>query len=178
MALGKQKKQEVVQDVSNLLSTSKLTVMAAYAGTPVKALQQLRRDSRTSGTTVRVIKNRMVIKALEGSDKFKDIDTSVLRGMLLYAFNSGDEAAPAQNLAEFAKTQPSLQFVGGFSADGQFISADDVAALAALPSKDQLRAQLAGTLKAPFSGLVGVMSANLRSLVTVLNARIDKLGAT
>ena len=69
MALSKDKKQQVVQDVNDLLSSSKMTVVAKYQGTTVKALQGLRKDARANGTKVKVIKNRLVIQALKSDDK-------------------------------------------------------------------------------------------------------------
>src|SRR5688500_3458307 len=123
MALTKKKKDEVVEQVSKMLADSKMTVVATYQGTPVKAMQQLRRNGRENGTQLKVVKNRLVIKALQGTDNLKDTDVSALSGMLLYAFNSEDEVAPAQVLANFAKTQPTIEFVGAFSAEGKFLSA-------------------------------------------------------
>lgn len=176
MALTKEKKNQVVADVTELLSNSKLTVVAAYKGTPVKAMQDLRRSGRDSGTTLKVVKNRLVIKAIQSTDAIKDADTSALNGMLLYAFNSQDEVAPAQTLANFAKTQPTIEFIGAFTPEGAFIGPDDVKALANLPSKTQLRSMLVGTLAAPLSGFVNVMSGNVRGVLNVLNARADALG--
>lgn len=176
MALTKEKKNEVVKEVSDLLSTSKMTVVAAYKGTPVKAMQALRRSGRDNGTTLKVVKNRLVIQAMKQTDTLKATDTSMLNGMLLYAFNSDDEAAPAQTLANFAKTQPTLEFVGAFAADGTFMDADDVKAIASLPSKDQLRGMLVGTLAAPLSGFMNVMAGNVRGVMNVLNARAEALG--
>lgn len=175
MALTKAKKHEVVNQVSALLNDSKMTVVARYQGTSVKEMQQLRRQTRESGTKVQVIKNRLVIKALESVDKFKGVDTSALTGQLLYAFNAEDEVAPAQLLAQFAKMQPNVQFVGAFSADGTFLPADDVKALASLPSKEQLRAQLVGTIGAPLSGFVNVLSGNVRGVLNVLNSRAEAI---
>lgn len=177
MALTRQKKESVVSEVAELLSSSKMTVVAAYPGTTVKAIQQLRKDARGSGTKVRVVKNRLAIKALEQTETLKNVDTSALTGQLLYAFNSEDEVAPAQALNNFAKLNPSIQFVGAITADGTFIGADDVKALASLPSKEQLRGQLVGTIAAPLTGFVGVMSGNLRGILYALNARAEKLGA-
>jgi large subunit ribosomal protein L10 len=171
MALTKDKKNEVVKEVSDLLSNSKMTVVAAYQGTPVKALQQLRRDGRENGTQMKVVKNRLVIKALQGTDTFKDVDTSTLNGMLLYAFNSEDEVAPAQVLANFAKKQPTLEFVGAFSAEGKFLSAEEVTALATLPSKDQLIAQVIATLLSPVNDIVGALSGNLHALLDGVEAK-------
>ena len=174
MALSKDKKHQVVDEVSQLLDSSKMTVVTAYKGTPVKAMQELRRQGRDNGTVIKVVKNRLVIKALSGIDKFKDVDASSLEGMLLYTFNPTDEVAPAQTIANFAKTQPTLEFVGAFTNDGQLIGADDVKALASLPSKEQLRGMLVGTISAPLSGFVNVMSGNLRGFLNVLSAKAEQ----
>lgn len=176
MALTKVKKDKVIAEIGQLLGSSKMTVVAAYPGTTVKAMQELRRSGRDSGTVVRVVKNRLVIKALQGTENLKNTDTSALNGQLLYAFNSEDEAASAQTLANFAKTNPSIVFVGAIDADGTFMAADDVKALASLPSKDQLRAQLVGTLAAPLSGFINVLAGNLRGVLNVLNARTETIG--
>jgi large subunit ribosomal protein L10 len=176
MPLTKDKKNEVVSEVAKLLGVSKLTVVAKYEGTGVKAMQQLRRDASQNGTKVKVVKNRLVVQALKATDDLKSVDTSALEGMLLYAFNEQDEVAPAQNLHAFAKTNPTLEFVGGITPDGQFISADDVKELANLPSKDQLRGMLVGTLAAPLSGFVNVMAGNVRGVMNVLSARAEAIG--
>ncbi len=176
MALTKDKKNEVVAEVADLLASSKMTVVAKYQGTGVKALQTFRREARDSGTVAKVVKNRLVIKALQANGTFKDADVSSLEGMLLYVFNSEDEVAPAQAIANFAKTNPTLEFVGAYTADGQFIGADDVKALASLPSKQQLRGMLVGAIGAPLSGFVNVLSGNVRGILNVLNARAEALG--
>lgn len=171
MALTKDQKNEVVAEVSELLSTSKMTVVAKYQGTTVKALQQLRRDTRESGTKVKVIKNRLVIKALAANDTLKGVDTSELEGMLLYAFNDADEVAPAQSLNTFAKANPSLQFVGAITAEGTFIGAEDVKALAGLPGKDELIAQVIATLASPLNDVVSGLSGNLYGLLDGVEAK-------
>ena len=165
MALQRVKKNEVVAEVSDLLASSKLTVVAAYQGTTVKAIQTLRKDAKETGTKVSVIKNRLVIKALQSSETLKDVDVSALKGQLLYAFNSTDEVAPASSLAAFAKTNPSIQFVGAITAEGKFIGAEDVKALAALPSKNQLIAQVIATLTSPLNDVMNGLSGNLHALL-------------
>jgi large subunit ribosomal protein L10 len=175
MALSKDQKQSVVNEVKDLLASSKLTVAAKYQGTAVKQFQALRRSAKDSNTQLKVIKNRLVIKAITSSDNLKNIDTSSLNGQLLYAFNAEDEVAPAQTLANFARKNPQIEFVGAITEDGQFIGPDDVKALASLPSKDQLRAQLVGTIAAPLSGFVNVLSGNVRGVLNVLNARSEAI---
>lgn len=171
MALTKDKKNEVVAEVSQLLANSKLTVIAAYQGTPVKAMQELRRLGRENGTTMKVVKNRLVKKAIETTDSIKSSDTSALEGMLLYAFNSEDEVAPAQVLANFAKKQPSIKFVGAISSEGKFLSAEEVTALSVLPSKNELIAQLIATLTSPVSDIMSGLSGNLHALLDGVEAK-------
>ncbi len=174
MALTKDQKNQVVADVSELLAHSKLTVVAQYQGTGVKQMQELRRNARETGTVVKVVKNRLVRQALLATDDLKDTDVSALTGQLLYAFNADDEVAPAQALANFAKQQPSIQFVGAITPEGKFMAVDDVKSLASLPSKDQLRAQLVGTIGAPLSGFVNVLNGNLRGFLNVLSAKAEQ----
>lgn len=171
MALTKQKKQEVIEEVSTLLSESKLTVVAKYTGTTVKQLQELRRTAREDNTNVKVVKNRLVIQAIKNSDLYKDADTSALTAQLLFAFNSEDEIAPAKALATFAKKNPTIEFVGAYTNDGLFIGAEDVKALAALPSKAQLVAGIINTLQSPVHGVMSGLSGNLHGLLQGLEAK-------
>lgn len=175
MALKKDKKNSIVEEVSKSLVDSKLTVVAEYKGTPVKAMQELRQIAKESNATVKVVKNRLVIKAFADIEAFKATDTSILNGMLLYAFSPVDETAGAQAIAQFAKKQPTLKIVGAYTSNGEFINSTDANAIALLPSKDQLRAQLVGTLSAPLSGFLTVLSGNVRGILNVLNARADQI---
>ncbi|MBP6917135.1 50S ribosomal protein L10 [Candidatus Saccharibacteria bacterium] len=175
MALSKEQKEKVVTETTQLLESSKMTVLAQYSGIPVKSMQVLRKTARDNQTVVRVIKNRLVLQALNKVDKLKNVDKSVFKNQLLYAFNSQDEVAAAQALNNFAKTEPSLKFIGAISGDGAVLSVDDVKALANLPSKEALRAQLAGTVAAPLSGFVNVLNANLRGFLNILDARAKQI---
>ena len=171
MALTREEKKQVVQDISDLLSASKMTVVAKYEGTTVKALQALRREARANGTNIRVVKNRLFIQALKGVDALKDVETSELQGMLLYAFNNEDEVAAAKVLADFAKANPSLEFVGAVSSEGQFVDSDSVKALALLPGKDQLIAEVIATLLSPVHDVTNALSGNLHALLDGVEAK-------
>ncbi len=175
MALSRDKKNQIYEDVSKILEDSKLTVVAKYAGTPVKKLQELRKNAKDSSTTVKVYKNRIVLKALQNNPKFKDVDTSLFTGMLIYASNSLDELSSAKLIADFAKANPTLEIVGSLSIDGQLLNAVDTKELASIPPMDVLRGQLVGTLAAPLSGFVSVVSGNVRSLLNVLNAHTEQV---
>lgn len=171
MALTKQEKHDVVAEIADLLATSKMMVVAAYPGTTVKAMQGLRKEARGNGTKVRVVKNRLVIKAIKQNEKLKGADTSSLNGQLVYAFNSEDEVAPAQVIAQFAKKNPTLEFVGAISADGTFLDAQSVQALAILPSKNELIAQVVATLASSLDQVMNGLSGNLHALLDGVSAK-------
>src|SRR5262249_55225438 len=125
---------------------------------------------KEGGTKVKVVKNRLVAQALKAADGLKDVDVSALEGMLLYAFNDQDEVAPAQSLNDFAKKNPSLQFVGGITPEGKFISVDEIKALAVLPGKTVMIAGIINTLNAPVRNAVSALG-NLPAILGGLEAK-------
>lgn len=177
MPITKDQKQQQVAELTDLLSSSKLTVFASYDGTGVKQMQALRKNAKETETAIKVVKNRLVKVALSSNDKLKDTDTSMLHGQLLYAFNPEDEVSPAQTLHAFGKENPTLKILGAIDSEGNILSEEEANHLATLPTKDQLRGQLVGVIAAPLSGFVSVLAGNMRGLVNVLSARKDTLEA-
>jgi large subunit ribosomal protein L10 len=171
MAISRDKKTALVAEMSELLTSAKLTVFAQYQGMSVGDVQELRRAAREAGVTIKVVKNRLVRVALASSDVYKDTDTAPLTGQLLYAISADDEVAPAQVLNTYAKTNPALQFVGGFSAEGLLLSAEDVKALAGLPSKNQLIAEVVAQLLSPVHDVTNALSGNLHALLDGVEAK-------
>lgn len=171
MAISRDKKNTLVAETSELLETSKLTVFAQYQGLSVADVQTLRGLAREAGVTIKVVKNRLVRVAMSESKTYKSTDTSMLTGQLLYAVSSDDEVAPAQILDKFAKTNPALQFVGAFASDGTVMSADDVKALAGLPSKNQLIGQVVSQLLSPVNDVTNALSGNLHALLDGIEAK-------
>jgi large subunit ribosomal protein L10 len=170
VALTKDQKSAVVAEVSELLTGSKMTVVANYKGVTVKSIQALRKQAKDSGTVVKVVKNRLVKQAIGKVDSLKNVETNELKEQLLYAFNSEDEVSPAKALSDFAKTEPALQFVGAITAEGKFISAEEVKALANLPSKNQLIAGIVNTLSSPLNGAMSALSGNLHGYLKAIEA--------
>lgn len=171
MAISKDKKQALVAELSELLTTAKGTAFAAYQGMSVAEVQDLRKAAREAGVTILVVKNRLVRVALGASDTYKSADTSALSGQLLYAFSTEDEVMPAKVLDEFAKTHPALELAGGFSAEGLAISAADIKALAGLPSKQQLIAETIAQLLSPVHDVTNALSGNLHALLDGVEAK-------
>ena len=166
MAISKDKKNELVAELSDLLGNAKMTVFAKFAGVSVADMQVLRRAAREAGVKIKVVKNRLVIKAMESSDAYKDTDKTGLSGQLLYAISSDDEVAPAQVLDKFAKSNPALELVGGFSGIGANLDTTQIKDLAGLPSKDELIAQVVATLLSPLDSSINAID----SLGGILNA--------
>lgn len=175
MAISRDKKNALVSELAELFANAKGSVGAAYTGLTVADLQDLRAAARENNVTIKVAKNRLIRVALSTEDKFKNTDTSLLTGQLVYAFSSEDEVAPAQVMAKFAKTHPDLKLVVGFDGTGAALNTATVVALAALPTKDQLRGQLVSVLAAPLSGFLGVANGAQRGFAQVLSQRAESL---
>jgi large subunit ribosomal protein L10 len=173
MAISRDKKEALVAEMSEALNGAKMTVYAKYAGLTVADLQELRKNAREAGVSIKVIKNRLVRVAMEQDKTYKDTDLSDLNGQLLYAISSEDEVAPAQILDKFAKNHPGLEFVGAFSGEGVNLAAAEVKNLAGLPSKNQLIAEVVATLLSPVNDITNGLSGNLHGLLDAIAAKAE-----
>ncbi len=171
MAISRDKKQALVGEMTELLSTSKMTVFAEYNGLSVAELQELRAKAREAGVVIKVIKNRLVRVALAETKALKDVDASDLKGQLLYAMSDSDEVAPAQVLDKFAKDHSALQLVGGISGEAALLAVDEVKALAGLASKEQLIAETIAQLLSPVHDITNGLSGNLHALLDGVEAK-------
>jgi len=173
MAISKDKKNTLVADLTELLTSSKLTVYAKYQGLSVKELEELRHAARENNVKIKVVKNRLVKVAMGDINVYKDTDTTGLTGQLLYALSDNDEVAPAKVLAEFAKTHPNLEMVGGFNEAGQNVSGDEVKALAALPSKNELVAQVVAQLLSPLTDSISATAGGVSEIISGLENKAN-----
>ena len=173
MAISKDKKNTLVADLTELLSNAKSTVYAKYQGLTVAELQELRKNAREAGVKIKVVKNRLVRVAMNQIAVYKDTDTTGLTGQLLYAVSDDDEVAPAKILAEFAKKHKALDLVGGFSDLGIALSQDEVKSLAAMPSKNELIAQVVAQLLSPVTDSISGLSGGLSGIVSGLEAHAN-----
>ncbi len=170
MAITRAEKEKAVSALNDDLSRLSLAVLTDYRGLTVNEVEALRQNLRDEGMTYRVTKNTLLKLALKSNSKLSDIDPEMFKGPMALAFGFDDEVAPARVVFQFAKEHEALEIVGAITADGQLLSAAEVKALATLPSREQLLGHLVGTIAAPLSSFVGLMGANVRSIVNVLNA--------
>ncbi|HMQ96150.1 MAG TPA: 50S ribosomal protein L10 [Candidatus Saccharibacteria bacterium] len=172
MAISRDKKNALVEELTNLLSNAKMTSFASYAGISVAELQELRKNAREAGVTIKVVKNRLVKVAAGTVPTLKDLDID-LQGQLLYAISDSDEVAPAQVLDKFAKDHPNLELVGAISGEGALLSTDEVKSLAGLPSKEQLIAETIAQLLSPVHDVTNGLSGNLHALLDGVEAKVN-----
>lgn len=172
---NKSQKTELIAEVAAKAKDSKALVFANFKGVSVKDITTLRRSLRETGSSWQVLKKTLLNRALD--EVGVKVDARALDGQVGVAFSS-DEVAAAKTIADFLKAnkESTLSIVGG-SLGSESLSVDAVKALAKLPSRDELRAQLVGTLQAPIAGFVRTLSGNLAGLVRVLAQVRDGKGA-
>ncbi len=158
-------KEKIVGDVRQRFEQSNIVVVAHYRGLPVAQMTDLRRQMRQAGGEIRVVKNTLARRAAQGTP-FEPVG-ELLTGPTCIAL-SQDPVAPAKVLTEFSKKNPTLQVVGGVM-DGNRVNTGEIAALAKLPSREVLLAQLMGVMMGPLRGFVTVLSALPGGLVRVLD---------
>jgi large subunit ribosomal protein L10 len=167
MAITRNKKEQVLTDLESQLEGAKAVVFADYRGTTVKKIDELRRNLRKENVSAKVAKITLIKRALEKSGI--DVSGMDFKAPIAIAVSKEDEVAPARILSAFVKENKNAKILMGIM-NNQIITAAQVSALAALPSKQELYGQVVGTLAAPVSSFVNVLAGNLRSLVYALNA--------
>ncbi len=172
MAITREKKGTLVDGYVERLRRSQAVIVAEYRGLTVKQLETLRRELRALDSEVVVSKNTLLARALTQTGM--QAPKSLLSGPTAATFCFGDLAAPAKALTRYAKDTKILVIRGGLMGQSAFDGAG-VQALTELPGRDQLRAQVVGTLQGPLGGLVNVLSGPMRGFLTVLNARVGQL---
>ena len=155
MSLNKSEKAAVITDVSAQAARSQTLALAEYRGLTVEHLNKLRVDARAKGVYLHVLKNTLARRAVNGTPF--EVAAGAMVGPLIYGF-SEDAVAAAKVLSDFAKGNDKLVVKGGAYA-GKMLDADGVKALASIPSREVLIAQIAGLLKSPIQRMAGVLAA-------------------
>jgi large subunit ribosomal protein L10 len=165
-------KVAVVNEVRERFSAAGAAVLTEYRGLNVAAISQLRRQLREAGGEYKIYKNTLVRFATR--DLGLEID-EWLTGPTAIAFIEGDAAAVAKALRDYARTNPALVVKGGLLGT-KALSADEVRALAELPSREVLLSQIAGALAAPMQQFAGLLQALPRNFAYGLKALLDERG--
>jgi large subunit ribosomal protein L10 len=160
-----------VEAIKGRLEGSVAALLTEYRGLDVKDLFELRAALRGSRTEYRVLKNTLTSIAVKEVG-YQDL-VPLLQGPTAVAFVHGDPVQAAKDLAEFARTHPSLVLKGGVL-DGKVLDADEVRRLATLESREVLLARVAGMLKGHLQQGVNLLAAPLRQVATMTAALRDQ----
>ncbi|MGC8462741.1 MAG: 50S ribosomal protein L10, partial [Acidimicrobiales bacterium] len=166
-------KVAVVDEVRERLAAAEGALLTEYRGLTVAELARLRQALSAVGGDYKVYKNTLVRLAVAGGPQ--EGLAELLTGPTAIAFVHGDVSAVAKALRDFARSTPNLVLKGGMVGSGA-LSAQDVTALADLPPRDVLLAQVAGALAAPLRQLAGLFEALPRNLAYGLSALIEQGG--
>lgn len=168
MALRLADKEKLVAEVSEVAASAESAVAAEYRGLSVAQMTELRTKARDEGVYVKVIKNTLAKRAVQGTD-FECL-SEVLRGPLMLAFSREDPGAAARLVKSFAKDNDHL-VTKAVAISGELYGAEDLGRLASLPNLDQARAMLLGVLSAPAGQLARTLAETPAMLARALAAR-------
>ena len=154
MSLNLEDKKEVVAEVSARLAKAKAVVLAEYRGLPVEDITVLRSQARAAGVYLRVLKNTLARRAVQGTPFEKLADHMV--GPLAYGI-SDDPVAAAKVLHAYAKGNEKLVIKGGMMPN-HLMTAKEVGSLATMPGREELLARLMGTMQAPIAKFVQTLN--------------------
>lgn len=175
MALSFNEKEAIVAEVAEIASSAFSVVVAEYAGLESVDMDDLRAKSREGGVRLRVVKNTLARRALEGTD-FACLQDSLV-GPVVMAFSQEDPGAAARVVKDFTKENDKL-VVKALSVSGQLLEASELDRLAKLPTKDQAISMLMSVMQAPITKLARTLNEVPGKLVrTVAAIRDDKQAA-
>ncbi len=148
-------KQPIVEEISASVAEAASVVIVDARGLTVAQDTQLRKQLREAGVVYKLYKNTLMKRAFEGTD-FAQLD-EVLEGPSAMAVSKDDATAGARILAKFAKTAPNLEIKAGV-VEGAYYDAQGMAAVAAVPSREELLSKLLGSLQSPITNFARVLN--------------------
>ena len=166
-------KVQTVSEITDLFNKSNAAILTEYRGLKVKHLGELRRALREVGGEYRVFKNTLVRIAADGVGA--GAIEPMLHGPTAVAFVTGDAVDVAKALREFAKTNTNLIVKGGLLGT-KVLSAAQAGALADMPPRQQVLAEIAGLFAAPLSQMASLLAAPARDMAYAIAALVDKNG--
>lgn len=173
MPVSKQKKQETVEELKEMLGRGKAVILANYRGLTAQQLSQLRNRLRPLDSKMVVAKNTLVLKSLEelGLPQPEDL----LQGPTALSIVFGELNQPVRALLDFGRETEALQVKGGLMGS-HLMSVAEVMMLPQLPAEEVLRAQALGGVASPLAGFIGVLDGAARGVLYALQARAEQLG--
>ena len=169
---SKKKKTQVVDSVADKISRSSIVLVTDYRGLTVADMTQLRRKLREQKVEYLVVKNTLATLAARKVKKTSLEE--LLVGPTAIAFSYGEVVPTVKSILDYVKTSKTTMRIKGGLLGARVLNAAELSTLATMPPKEVLVAKMLGNLQAPLYGLMYTLSANLRGLMTVLQARIQQ----
>ncbi len=173
MAISKEKKGQVVAELTEMLARSKATVIADYRGLTAAQMGELRNKLRPLDSRFLVAKNTLILRSLGEASLPQPED--LLQGPTALGFCFENIGEPLKAIMDFVKETEILTVKGGLMGE-RIISPAEIKTLSEMPGVDVLRAQMLAGLQSPMSGLVGLLDSALKGLLYALDARAEQLG--
>ena len=171
--LTRQRKAELIKDLSAKFEKSKAAFLVDFKGLSVEQVTQLRKELTGVGAEMKVVRNTLALRALADHETESGILAEKLVGTNAFVFAYEEAPAPAKTLTNLAKDMEHLKIKSGVMG-GDELDENKIQFLSTLPGKDELRAKLLGTLQAPATGIVRILNAVPQGMVTVLKAYTEK----
>ncbi len=169
--LNKSQKAKIVEDIAEKFRRQKIAIFTDFQGVSVTKSSLLRRLLRKENAEYKVARKTLFDRALgEGQT---GLSTKKMKGEIGVTFGYGDQVAPAKVLVKFSKEAETFKILGALL-EGRALSDKEVLALARLPSREILLAQVVGAMSAPLRGLAGALQGNIRNLAYALAQVRDK----
>ena len=169
--LNMAEKQAIVADLNGVVTQAQSAIAAEYRGLTVTEMTQLRSEARKAGVYLRVVKNTLARRAVDGTDY--DCLKDALVGPLMLAFSMEDPAAAARVINDFAKGHDKL-VVKAVALAGTLLAPSDVKRLATMPTRDEAISMLMGVMKAPISKFVRTLAEPNNKLARTFAALRDQ----
>ena len=171
--MSREKKAQLMDSLQQVFSRCSIGIMTDYRGLSANEMTDLRRGLRESGIEYKVVKNTLARFAAKRAGKEELV--SFFEGPVAIAFGYGDITEPARALANYIQTsRASMSIKGGFLSD-RLLTSEDVTTLSTLPSREILLAKVVGGVQSPISALVSHLTAPMRGIIGMLQARIQQM---
>jgi len=169
--MNRTEKQQVVDELSSAFAANAGVLVMTFSGLNVENVTELRRKITQSGSSYRVVKNTLAIRAAENTPVSKL--TAQLEGPTAIAYTSGDPVALAKILTDFVKAHPEIKFKGGVL-EQSVLTAEQCQALAEMPSREVLLGKVLFLLNAPLTRLAGALISPLTKFAIALKQLEEK----
>jgi large subunit ribosomal protein L10 len=164
-------KKAIVEELAEVAARSVSVIAAEYRGLTVGQMTQLRGNARKAGSVVKIYRNTLARRAIQGT-RFECLQNALV-GPIILVFSKDEPAAAARMARDFAKDNPNF-VVQALVLEGRLLAADQIKAVASMPSRDEALAQMMTVMKAPVVKLARTLSETYAQLVRAVSAVADK----